>query len=433
MNEWNRRKRKTPLLHIILFAYWFVLLVWQNLGGGVNRSGVDLIIKCALIVMLGIYFFTHMTGIRRDILAAIVVWFTVYGVIKVVDGMEMSEVLYYFFPMVFVLMIYGIGWQFSINKAQLLQLCNMLIAVTAYIAIYAVIFCFDQFKNAFTVESAYGNELRSFLFSSHEYGMYLAFGIMAAILCLEFDTEGSKGKRVLYTCVIVLFSANLILTFSRTAILALIVMLLTYMFAFAKRKLKSIFFSCLIVAVLVILIVPTLRDFFWRIVMKENTDAGREDLIEKAMIMYNRGNFLEKAFGIDFAGVERMLKSMHGFSSFHNAYITQLICNGIAGVCILAAMSISSFCDIYATVKTNTQYSHLSKFFIGFCASAIIFMMFNTMVLYASSIDSFFLTMMTSIVPRYVNQAIRDGTFDPPKKEYDRDKLLRKANPNSGQ
>ena len=412
MKNWNERKKEVPLLHYFLLAYWFVLLVWQNVGGGDNRSGVDLIIKCALIVMLFAYYFTHMTGIRRDVLKLILILIMIYGTIKLSNGMAMSEALYYFFPLLFMLLVYGVGGHFEINRRQLLILCKILIIVMTYTALYALIFCFDQFKNAFSIDNAYGNELKSFLFSSHEYGLYLSFAIMAAILCVEIDPNITQRQRILYYLAIVLFGVNLILTFSRTSILAMVIMLICYTFAFAKRRLKAIIGWSAFFAVLAILIIPPLRDFVWQIVMKENDDAGRENLVDIAMRIYERGTRLEKLFGRDFYYVEDFLQSRSGISSFHNAFITQLIANGVVGVVLISVMSILPLRDIYLTTKCNTQYSKVAKFFIGFSLSSLVFMMFNTTVLYASSIDSYFLTLFAVIIPKYVNRSICRGKFD---------------------
>ncbi len=427
MKDWNRRKAQTPLLCYIFYAYWVILLIWQNFGGGQLRSGVDVIIKCALLVMLGIYYFSHMTGIRRDVLALIVILCMIYGGIKMSNGMGMSEALYYFFPFLFLLMVYGIGWRFALRKKQLITLCNLIIITVSYIAIYALIFCFDQFIGVFSLSSAYGNELRSFLMSNHEYGLYLSVGIMASILCLEFDPDGNKGRRGLYIAAIVLFSANLILTFSRTSMLALVVMMICYIIAFAKKRLRSVFFCSLAAAVILVLVIPPLREFFWQIVMKENNDAGRDDLTEKAIEIFISNDYMSKVFGRDYFYVEQFLNTSRNISSFHNAYLSQLVSNGIVGVIILTSMTVVSLRDIYVTVKSGAKYSHLAKFFIGFVLSACIFMLFNTSVLYASTIDSFFLTVIASVVPKYVNRAIRDGTFDLPEKENQSGKPIRKT------
>ena len=412
MKKWNERKKEAPLLHICLFAYWLVLLIWQNIGGGENRSGVDLIIKCGLMLMLFVYYFNHMTGIRRDVLKIILILVMNYGTVKMSNGIALSEALYYFFPLLFILSIYGVGGHFEITRKQLLTLCNLLIAVVTYTALYALIFCFDQFANAFSVDSAYGNELKSFLFSSHEYGLYLAFGIMAAILCLEITPNITPKLKLLYYSAIVLFLPNLILTFSRTSILAFLIMFLCYTIAFAKRRMRAIMLWSIVLAVLIVLIIPSLRDFFWEIVMKENNDAGREDLIDRAMKIFNSGTMLEKLLGRDFYYVEQFLQSNNGFSSFHNAYVSQLVSNGYLGVGIIIVMSFLSFHDIYLTIKSGAEHAHLAKLFFGFALAAIVFMLFNTTVLYASSIDSYFLTLFAAIVPKYVNRSICKGTFE---------------------
>ena len=43
-------------VHIVLFVYWFVLLVWQNVRSAGNRGAVDTLIKAGLIMLMVVYF-----------------------------------------------------------------------------------------------------------------------------------------------------------------------------------------------------------------------------------------------------------------------------------------------------------------------------------------------------------------------------------------
>ena len=42
--------------YIILFLYWFILVVWQNIAHSTARSSLDSVIKILLLVMLTVYF-----------------------------------------------------------------------------------------------------------------------------------------------------------------------------------------------------------------------------------------------------------------------------------------------------------------------------------------------------------------------------------------
>ena len=430
MKIWSMRKGKTPLLHYVLMIYWLTLLVWQNLGAGTtgNRGSFDVLIKLFLIVVLIIYYLIHATGFRRDILMTMMALMVIYGYTKLSGRPDLSLILYYFFPLLFMLMIYGCGWKFELRRYQLVKMCNLLVIVVAYIAVYALIFCFDQFKNAFTITNAYGNELKSFLLSSHEYGMYLAFGIMGAILCMEFDLNCTKVKRAWYIVAIVLFAVNLLLTFSRTSILGLAVMFLCYVLLFAKKKVRNWIIALVVVLVSTFLLVPTLREFFWEIVMKGNNDAGRESLATMALDIYRIGNAEKRLVGTDYNIVRGILSTGKKLGSFHNAYLQMLVANGLIGVVTLVSVSVVTFRDIYNTIKMNTPWSRLPKFFIAFNCSAIVFMFFNTACLFASSIDSYFLTLFVAIVPKYVNKSIREGTFDIPAKEQKRHHSVQRIN-----
>ncbi len=419
MKLWSLRKGKTPLLHYVLMMYWLVLLIWQNMGAGGtdNKSIVDVVIKMLLITLLCVYYLMHATGIRRDILLTIMTLVALYVYTKITSLNDSSAVLYYFFPLMFLLLIYGCGWKFELRRYQLVKMCSMLVLVVAYIAVYALIFCFDQFQNAFTITSAYGNELKSFLMSSHEYGLYLAFGIMAAILCIELDPSCTKAKKAWYIVAIVLFAVNLILTFSRTSLLAMALMMICYVLLFAKKKLRNWMFVLLAVLVLTVLFVTPLREFFWEIVMKENTEAGRDTLRGMAIQLFDLGAARQKLFGWEYGLVRGMLSGSQNLGSFHNAYLQQLVANGIVGAAILVSVSVVTLADIYKTIRRGTQWSRVPKIFIAFNCASLAFMIFNTTCLFASSIDSYFLTLFVAIIPKYVNRSIREGTFDIPKKK----------------
>lgn len=430
MKLWSLRKGKTPLLHYVLMLYWFVLLVWQNLGAGgdANKGTFDIMIKMVLLVFLCVYYFMHATGFRRDVLLIIWVLAVLYGYSKFSLNLDLGAILYYFFPLLFMLLIYGCGWKFELRRYQLIKMCNMLIIVVAYIAVYALIFCFDQFKNAFSITSAYGNELKSFLMSSHEYGLYLAFGIMAAIMCIELDLNCTKARRVWYIIAIVLFAINLILTFSRTSLLAIAIMMFCYLMLFAKKTLRNWMIVLAIVLVLIVLIVTPLREFFWEIVMKENTEAGRDSLRMIATNLYHIGGFDKKLLGWDYTLVRSMLAGSQNLGSFHNAYLQQLVANGFVGLITLISITIITFLDIRKTVKLDTEWNRIPKIFIAFNVASLSFMMFNTTCIFASSIDSYFLTLFVAIIPKYVNRSIQEGTFDIPQKKEVRRHSVRRTN-----
>ena len=112
-----------------------------------------------------------------------------------------------------------------------------------------------------------------------------------------------------------------------------------------------------------------------------------------------------------------MLNSGRNLGSFHNAYLQQLVANGLLGVVILISITVVTFRDISKTIKLQTEWSRIPKIFIAFNCASLAFMMFNTTCVFASSIDSYFLTLFVIIIPKYVNQSIREGTFDIPKKK----------------
>ena len=165
-------------------------------------------------------------------------------------------------------------------------------------------------------------------------------------------------------------------------------------------------------AMAVVFLIPPLREYFLLIVFKNNNDAGREALIDAGMTMFWRGTLLNKLFGYDRQTAVQYLADTFQHGSFHNSYVQTLICNGLVGLSFLIGCLIYEVCNIYQTVKAAQQWKWLVKIFYGFLGALLVTMMFQTNNLFASSIDSYFLTFFAFVLPIYVNNAVRQGVFE---------------------
>ena len=165
-------------------------------------------------------------------------------------------------------------------------------------------------------------------------------------------------------------------------------------------------------AMAVVFLIPPLREYFLLIVFKNNNDAGREVLIDAGMTMFWRGTLLNKLFGYDRQTAVQYLADTFRHGSFHNSYVQTLVCNGLVGLSFLIGCLIYEACNIYRTVKAAQQWKWLIKLFYGFLGAMLVTMMFQTNDLFASSIDSYFLTFFAFVLPIYVNNAVRQGVFD---------------------
>lgn len=406
----ENKSKSTSNIHIILFGYWCVLVAWQSVGTSANRSGMDLVIKIGLIAVLALYVFLHSNryvGINLLYLLVFSGCLCVPLVMK--ETFSLNILISYVFPCLFLFLTFVLGNRFEINRQQLLTFLHGIILAVAYMAVYAILFCGDQFVRAFSISSAYGNELTSFLISNHEYGLYLIGGITGCLICLVFKQSAPVKAKLPYFAALALFIPNLILTFSRTSLMGMACILLVYIVLSRRNKLKRYLIVALTVGTAAIWFIPALNTFFMRIILKNNATAGRDVLYQLAVDYFREGTIAEKLFGHGITQSRRFFEDTTSHGSVHNAYLQILVYFGLSVVLVLVIF-------LATQMVANLKLIRRSRFW-GTILAAVLFMnlavMFtNTAYIFNSSIDSYFLTVFAIIVPKYVRNSICAGTFD---------------------
>ena len=405
------KQNNSDKAHIVLFIYWFALMIWQNVRSVGNRGAVDTIIKAGLIMVLILYFCSRTRFLKQyPLIASLFLGLCAVVTLVSSNAISFSSILYYLYPVFLYFIVYSVGWDTQINKKQLISLMHWVIMVVSYIVIYAIVFCRDQFTSAFTISSAYGNELCSFLVSNHEYGMYLSYGIMAIFICLEFSDNIPSWKKYLYVICITAFMVNLVLTFSRTALVSFLAMFFIYVFFCAKKSMKIMLILVIIILVLAIFLVPQLNNFVVAIVFKGGNDAGRGELSQLGFTVFKEASYFQKLFGD--ANVIERIEAISDHRNLHNGYIQMLVSNGVKGVAFLLLVIYSTFRENFYMNNCTKKEKNLCRIFNGFLIAAAFSMLTNTSMLFYSSIDSYFLTLFAIIIPKYVRNAIKKGTFE---------------------
>ena len=397
-------------VHIVFLMYWCVLVIWQNISSATNRSGLDLAIKVVLLGMLTIYFFQH----SQMVMGRATVCFLLFVVCLAVplfmrETFNLNILVSYLFPVLFVFLTVVLGGNFEINKKQLTTFLNVVIAVVVYMAVYAILFCTEQFTSAFALTSAYGNELTSFLVSSHEYGLYLVGGISGCIICLNFKQAESFRSKLPYIAALLLLIPNLILTFSRTSIFGMVCILLVYVVLNKKNKIKRYLIILGVIAVIVIACAPALRSFFYSVVFKENKSASRDILYAMAVDYYQDGSVTQKLWGHGIEASRNFFEQETTHGSVHNAYLQILVYFGICGLFFMVAFLLIQMYANFQLLKKNRFWGAMFAAILLMCIAV---MMTNTAFIFNSSIDSYFLTIFAVVVPKYVRNSICAGTFD---------------------
>ena len=403
----NTCKTRRDFLYFALFIYWATLVVWQNIGEYTTRSFVDTMIKVCLLLWLVFWYFLTLQNPRINVYR-LQVWsvFVITQIITLLSEREwnLSIVVAFVFPSLFSFLSYVYGHDYKITRKHYETFLNSVIVVVVYAALYAVLFKTDQFLSAFSISSAYGNELTSFFVSNHEYGMYLLGGIVACIVCLEWNRNAGFFKKLFYCFCLVLFIPNLVLTFSRTSMLALAIFLIIYMMFRGKSRLKITTFTVVFIGALLIVVWSDFREFVFKIVLKENNDAGRGDLYALAVEYFKEGTLWQRCFGRGIGEARNYFESELSHGSVHNGYLQVMVYYGIAGLAFMVGFLLCRFVAAVKLIRRDRFAGVLSLGLVLACASL---MFTNTSILFNSPIDSFFLTIFTIIMPKYFENGLK--------------------------
>lgn len=388
----------------VLFLYWFVLVVWQNIQDYQKMSSLDVAIKVILLIFLCFSFFKE-PCIRRNKNLGLFLLFILSSIlcalVNIGDDITLRTTISFLFPIIIVYLVYIVGDSIEISTYDYSKYLDLVIAVVVYMVAYSFIFKSATIMNAINATSAYMDALSSFLVSNHEYGMYLLFGIIACLYQISYTNK----KKFIYVILIPFFLANLVLTYSRTSQVAAIVFILIFALQNKNRRIKVISITFIVVCVFGVLSSPSLRSFFTDIVIRKENNSGRLDLWEFVYNVYKNGDAFQKLFG---HGYGTMVITETGHISVHNAYLQVLIVNGIIGLLLLI---IALAKRIVAALRA-TRYNVRGIYFFAVSIVPVFLMLTNTSVLFHSPIDSSMMTFFCLVIPKYVMNSIQTDYYD---------------------
>ena len=321
---------------------------------------------------------------------------------------ELSVIINYAYPLLFVFLTYVVGDRFTINRRELLQICNGVILVVAYMALYAIIFDNDQIVSALSIQSAYGNELRSFFVSSHEYGLYLAGGIVSCLIALRIKARERIQEKYYYWIAMFLFFPNLILTFSRTSLLGLICVVAVLLVFSKRNNIKKYLIVLVLLLALLLVCNPSLRNYAYTVVLKENKLGGRGDLYRLAISYYSGGTVMEKIFGHGVETTRAYFEIMTTHGSVHNAYLQMLLFFGLIGFTIMMAFLVIQVAGVFKIFRKDR---FCGSMMLAVLVMGLAIMFTDTTYIFFPSTDSYFLTIIAIVFPKYIRNAIQSDSF----------------------
>ena len=391
----------------VLFIYWVVLVLWQNISGLDAKSTGDLIVKAGLFSYLFISYVLRSNFKLRNPVPLLLFLLTQMVSLYGESGITVSIIVSYSFTIIAVFCVYGLGYSFEISRKDYIWFLNSIIIVSLYCALYAFVFCSAQFANAFTITNAYGNELSSFFTSSHEYGLYMSAGIIACTICIE--KEQKVKYKWFYIIGLLVFVPNLLLTFSRTTILGTAVFFFSFILFTKTNSLKKYMFLAFLTIIIVIALRPDIQNYLVNVVLKGNMMGSRELLYQLAIEMMNNANIFQKLFGYGIYYSRSVFERITTHGSVHNAYLQVVLYFGWIGLIWFVFAIVHQFVAVFKIRNKNMYWSSVN---LSLLFWAISMMFTNTFILFNSAVDSFFMTIYSVIIPLGVCKSIQNNSFD---------------------
>lgn len=393
----------------VFFLYWFVLVVWQNIGGAELRSAADTIIKLVLLLYLCWSFFSRSRVVSQNSLVIILLFAgTQLITLFTRETISFYILVTYCFTILFVFMTYGVGRHFEITQRELIQLFYCIIAVVLYTVLYTVIAEPEQYRNAFTSTTGYGSEFHAFFASNHEFAMYCFFGTAAAVLLVDMDHRLGGFGRVLLLAIATVFLLHIVLSFSRVTMICAAGFLLAYVIFNKHSWNRKWVYLLAFAGVAAYLSSKELQTFLYEVAFKSGDVSSREVLMEEALAYYRGGSLFQQLFGFGITDSRAYLSENAVYGSVHNGYMQVLLYYGVTGLVWMMAILASQLLEGIRFLRKDKLVAAIS---IAFALVVAADMVASTQLIFTSPIDCFFITAMFIVVPKYMRNAVENGRF----------------------
>ncbi len=393
----NERIVKHGIAKIMLY-YWILVILWQTFRFVENRSLMDSLVKISLFGIVLLHSLYNRDTRHSEKITALLVLFSLTQFITIIrDTLSIGSVITIVFMFMQIIVFLIMQRDEEISEDSLDWLGMMIILVGVIMGLYSIFFKTQRFVRAFTSAGSYGSECKSFLYSNHEYGLYLSAGIIFAVRTLF----RKRSNVVLSAFVISFLAANLISTFSRTAIIGCVVGVIILSFAIGGKRACHIFLA-IGIAICLITLDANLRSFFFRKILKNSitdsgsvVDKGRASMYRDEWLYFLSGSSLEKLFGRGYNGNR---------AAGHDAYLMILNTGGICEFLFFAAIILWSFYNALISFRIHRETGALC---FALQTLVLLYMIAQTPILFYSTMDSFFITMLFVLIPLYVSNHLK--------------------------
>lgn len=245
-----------------------------------------------------------------------------YGEINILD---IADILVRWFSIVYLFLVCG---KMAIDEKTLLQFMKWILGIGILSCVYNLFFNFAEIINISELANSYQANFKSFFANRNQFATFLVITIIASLYLLKNSDYKSKLYKVLFGVA----ALNLLLTFSRTAIIATCL----YLLLVVCWELRGHFFkkylllTALVLLAIAVLMSPATQQLTNTLIIREESISdvsGRSDIWQTGLGLVSGANV---AFGVgEFNGLERAKQSGFEFTQFHSFYIDSLVLGGV--------------------------------------------------------------------------------------------------------
>lgn len=276
----------------------------------------------------------------------------------------------------YICLFYLIKYEVKETKIYRL-LINVYLVTTSLLCIFGIYQFFTGALNSrYTNNYIYGvhEKIASTLTNPNNFAAYLILCVFPVFMLIIY--EKSKKKKFVYSILFMLILANVTLTFSRNAFLAIVLGCIILAIVYSK-KLIIIFVPLAGIAA----VIPQIRTRFLE-VGNAAMNASRIKLWETALMMFKEHPIFGVGNGNYVSLYDSYVKKYrwlsYGYTHFpaHDSYLKVLAELGIIGIVVFLIFLFILAKNLYKYIK-NKQYSYFSYYYIGFFTSFLVFLFMN--------------------------------------------------------
>lgn len=289
------------------------------------------------------------------------------------------------------------------EEEDLYKFHKFIVALGLVASVYNIVANVDQFKLFLTNANVYNINFKSFFTNRNSFGNLLTLSIASGYLLVR------KNSNIKTYLVLVFLSFNLILTFSRSSILFLIIFY--FIMNFNQHHVKKILY--IFIAFVVLMSSASFfsvgRDFIKKYIIRSDYGTASRNHVWKIGLDYIKNTNILFGGGLN-NGLPYLKLMGFDLPSFHNLYIEILVIGGaVLGLVYLVLHK--KIVQIYYNVyKTN---NNLGIFYFAVLISLLVNYFFESLRIFTLGYQGTLLTIYFASVPLlYIRNIIEHKTSD---------------------